>query len=276
MSYSFFRRAFVLSLFALAVVTSAADGQTAADAEQGSSGAADSVPPAFEVTSVKMVSPEEAQGPNAMQSAMPTYPTAHFSMHYATLVTIMVAAYGTDGRRVEKRPDWNEEQLYNVDAAVAGGRELTKEQMQPLLQQLLEQRFHLRVHREMRAVKGYEMVVGPGGPTMTPEELANRPPGLPPAFYADYTVEGIRGWGVTMERLAHVLVTPVGKPVVDKTGLTGRYDIDMKYRNSADDDRALPSVFEAVQEQLGLKLVPAKLQLDYLVIDHSERVPEAN
>lgn len=255
-------------------------GQAAAAAVQGqgSAGGMDraQAAPSFEVTSVKMVSDAEARGPNAVQSPMPTYPTARFSMHYATLVTIMVAAYGTDGRRVEKRPDWNEQQLYNVDAMVEGGRELTKEQMQPLLQQLLEQRFHLKVHREMRAVQGYEMVEGPGGAKLKAADPANRPPGAPASFYAYFKSDGMEGWGLTMERLAHVLVTPVGQPVVDKTGLTGRYDIDLKYRDSADDDRPLPSVFTAVQEQLGLKLVPAKLQLDYLVIDHTERVPEEN
>jgi uncharacterized protein (TIGR03435 family) len=255
-------------------------GQTpsAGQAAQTSSGGTATVTQAaaFEVTSVKMVSPEEARGPNAVQSPMPTYPTARFSMHYATLVTIMVAAYGTDGRRVEKRPDWNDEQLYNVDAVVEGGRELTKEQMQPLVQQLLEQRFHLKVHREIRPVQGYEMVVGPGGPKVTPEDPKKRPDGMPAAYHTAFMPDGMQSWGITMERLAHVLVTPVGQPVVDKTGLTGTYDIDMKYRDSAEDDRPLPSVFTAVQEQLGLKLVPAKLQLDYLVIDHTERVPEEN
>ncbi len=258
--------------------TSAAVQGSGAVQGQASSVGADSAqtPASFEVTSVKMVSPEDARGPNAVQSPMPTYPTARFSMHYATLVTIMVAAYGTDGRRVEKRPDWNEQQLYNVDAVVDGGRELTREQMQPLLQQLLEQRFHLKVHREIRPVQGYEMVVGPGGAKMKAEDPANRPPGAPASFYAYFKSDGMQGWGLTMERLAHVLVTPVGQPVVDKTGLPGRYDIDLKYRDSAEEDSALPSVFTAVQEQLGLKLVPAKLQLDYLVIDHTERVPEEN
>ena len=79
-----------------------------------------------------------------------------------------------------------------------------------------------------------------------------------------------------MERLAHILVSPVGQPVVDKTGLSGGYDIDLKYRESVDDDSPLPSVFTAVEEQLGLKLIPAKLTLDYLVIDHVDKVPTSN
>jgi uncharacterized protein (TIGR03435 family) len=79
-----------------------------------------------------------------------------------------------------------------------------------------------------------------------------------------------------MERLAHMLVSPVEQPVVDKTGLTGAYDVDLKYRASAEEDSSLPSVFTAVQEQLGLKLVPSKLMLDYLVIDHVDRVPAEN
>jgi uncharacterized protein (TIGR03435 family) len=257
----------------------ATGGQGASGAGQGqvSQGAADTskTAPSFEVTSVKMVSDAEAHGPNAVPTA-PTYPTARFSMHNSTLVTIMVAAYGTDGRRVEKRPEWNEQQLYNVDATVEGGKELTRDQMQPLLQQLLEQRFHLKVHREIRPVQGYEMVVSPGGIKFETEDPKARPADMPTVFHGYVGPNELRAWGLTMERLAHMIVSPVGQPVVDKTGLTGAYDVDLKYRDSAEEDSSLPSVFTAVQEQLGLKLVPAKLQLDYLVIDHVQRVPEKN
>jgi uncharacterized protein (TIGR03435 family) len=84
------------------------------------------------------------------------------------------------------------------------------------------------------------------------------------------------GWGISIETLAHIMASPVGSPVADKTGLSGSYDIHLAYRESAEEDTSLPSIFTAVQEQLGLKLVPAKVPVDNLVIDHVDKVPTEN
>ena len=71
---------------------------------------------------------------------------------------------------------------------------------------------------------------------------------------------------------------PTGQPVIDKTGLTGSYDIKLTYAplNDPSANSANPDIFTAIQDQLGLKLIPAKVPVDYLIIDHIDRTPTEN
>jgi uncharacterized protein (TIGR03435 family) len=85
------------------------------------------------------------------------------------------------------------------------------------------------------------------------------------------------GRAVTMEGLTATLANATGRPVLDKTGLTGKYDYRLEYApedNSVEADPTGPSIFTAVQEQLGLKLESAKGPVDIFVIDHVERPSE--
>jgi uncharacterized protein (TIGR03435 family) len=81
-----------------------------------------------------------------------------------------------------------------------------------------------------------------------------------------------------MGGLAKMLVTPAGRIVIDKTGITGNYDFKLSYAtaNNPDPDPDLPNLFTAVQEQLGLKLVPQKVPVDFLVIDYLDKIPTEN
>ena len=83
--------------------------------------------------------------------------------------------------------------------------------------------------------------------------------------------DGLTGKGVSTAGLASLLAVPVGRPVVDRTGLAGRYDFQLRY--SADPARpsSFPSVFNAVQEQLGLRLESARAPVQVVVVDHVER-----
>ena len=76
--------------------------------------------------------------------------------------------------------------------------------------------------------------------------------------------------------LAGLLESPAGGPVIDKTGITGDYDIKLSYATARFTDSNLPDIFTAVQEQLGLKLVPQKVPVDFLVIDHVNKIPTKN
>ena len=79
-----------------------------------------------------------------------------------------------------------------------------------------------------------------------------------------------------MAILAGMLARPVGRPVVDKTGITGKYDITLNFAPEGSTDSTLPSIFTALQEQLGLKLEPQKVPVEILVIDHLEKMPSEN
>jgi uncharacterized protein (TIGR03435 family) len=231
--------------------------------------------PSFEVASVKMASPhtlEELQQ-GIGQFSISTYPTAHFFMHNASVIMLIGQAYGMD---IQKYPDWSASQLYEVDATVGDGKPLTWEEMQPLLQNLLAQRFHLKVHREGHTVSGFELVVAKAGSKLQPAKENTRPKGMPSAFHAQVWPSGLDGWDIPVATLAHILNGPAGEPVVDKTAIPGSYDIHLKFAPPNDPNSSLPDIFTAIQEQLGLKLEPAKVPVDYLVIDHVDRLPTEN
>jgi uncharacterized protein (TIGR03435 family) len=144
--------------------------------------------------------------------------------------------------------------------------------MQPLFQNLLKERLHLAAHIERRIVPGYALVIAKGGSKLKPNT------GAP------YTGMGMgfeyKFQNVSAEYLASLIDSTVNQPVVDKTGLPGMYDFDLKFnRDDHPEDPPHPdygSIFSAVQEQLGLKLEKQQVPVDYLVIDHVERVPTAN
>ena len=146
------------------------------------------------------------------------------------------------------------------------------------------------LHHETKEVTAYDLVVAKNGPKLkesppdpdAPDlDLQPPPPGLsPPPGYTGAVAMNITKQ--TAEQLAARLAAFLGLPVTDATGLKGNYDVTMHWSLSASDapdDTAVesqPTLLQAVQEQLGLKLVPKKGQIDILVIDHIEKVPTEN
>jgi len=194
---------------------------------------------------------------------------------------------------VEGAPDWVQSARYTIEAKAEGPQteEMTKG---PMLQALLEDRFQLKTHRETREVPVYELTVAKGGPKLqpfdgscTPVDFAKTPqlPTPPKAPGECRNVFGTSGpnstsyyRGISVDDFAtHRLgVGTVGRPVINKTGITGRFDIHLEFTpdRNADKPDAGPSIFTALQEQLGLKLIPAKGPGEFLVIDHVERPSE--
>ena len=220
----------------------------------------------FEVASVRLSLPNAGY-----TSISTTYPTNRFTATNAALRLLIAVAFGVDGNNMSGGPGWLDSEYCDITAK-AGDTGLTREQMQPLLQHLLEQRFHLTTHHEKKEVLGYGLVVAKGGPKLQ----ANK--GAPQLGYI-FSNE-IRIQNAPVNTLASTLAGPMRRPVVDKTGIEGMYDFDLKYApenapsNSADSN--LPDIFTAVQEQLGLKLEPQKVPVEILVIDHVERTPTEN
>ena len=86
----------------------------------------------------------------------------------------------------------------------------------------------------------------------------------------------IRFWNDSIKSFVDILESPVERPIIDRTGLGGTYDIALKFATADDPDSNLPDIFTAVQEQLGLKLVPQKVPVEILVIDHVDKIPTEN
>jgi uncharacterized protein (TIGR03435 family) len=272
------RRVFSLQRFAATSALLLAAGLALAGSAYGQAtpAAANTITPkplAFEVVSVKL----SKAGCDGM---MVSSPPGRFTARCTTLLGLLYNAYPIKPNvPIPGLPGWANSERFDVDAkaddetAVAmrnlpGDEE--EKQAQTMLQAALADRFKLRVHNESREGPIYELVVAKGG-----FKLKEAP-----------ASEHFRGssWGHDhiqlrtgpIGRLVFALSDSLGRTVVDKTGLSGNYDIDLKW--TPDDQQgtpdAGPTLFTALEEQLGLKLVPAKGPVDTFVVDHVERPTE--
>jgi len=199
--------------------------------------------------------------------------------------------------------------LFNVTAKVPEGT--TKDQFRQMQQNLLIERFGLKCHREQKEMQGYELVTAKTGPKLKESEPLKGPaadPQVPSASSLTMGKDGFpvipagisgvlmgRGRGqwvrVTMEDFASGLSLTIGKAVTDGTGLKGKYDFSLQWApeqvgndtplspnvdSTMPPDSSDPSIFTALQEQLGLKLQPKKVTIEILVIDHIEKTPTEN
>jgi uncharacterized protein (TIGR03435 family) len=184
-------------------------------------------------------------------------------------------------------PAWISREKFDIEAKAAnsGG------EMQLMLQSLLANRFKLTAHRETKKSPVYSLVVGRGGVKMKPSkdqtpwsgDFPNGTPDGRPTSGASPTAIApgrFAGEAIPMSMFVTLLADQVGRPIVNRTGLAGRYDIDLRFARGDTDasphsDADVPSVFTAIQEQLSMRLKPAKASVEVLVIDHVER-PSAN
>ncbi len=236
---------------------------------QGNSSQALAASPRFEVASIRPLDP---RAPLDNSGQAPSFPSNRLTIRITNVEILIKMAFGVGDGEISGGPDWinSFSQLYSIDAKVEGDALLTQEQMRPLLQNLLEERFHLKVHHEQKMVAGYALVLAKGGSKLQPSK------GGPSIFAASSSELKLKNNSV--EDFAKMIWKnwTIKKPVVDRTGLEGMYDFDLKFAPQdgplRDDPRYsnLPDIFTATQEQLGLKLVPQEVLVDYLVIDHVE------
>ena len=233
---------------------------------------------AFEAASIRIEDPN-APPKNTNSPDFPANPTTFPSnllvMRHFSLISLICESYGIECGNVVGGPDYVRHQIhYDLSARVGGDARLTQEQMQPLMQNLLQERFHLKVHHEQKIVPGYALVIAKGGSKLQPNKGA--PYG---GFVGGYI---IKFQNVSAEYVGKLIGWQIKQPVVDKTGIQGMFDVELKF---APDDGTLkddpqfsnlPNIFTALQEQLGLKLVPQKVPVDYLVIDHVDKIPTEN
>jgi bla regulator protein BlaR1 len=144
-------------------------------------------------------------------------------------------------------------------------------QIQLMEQALLADRFKLKVHFETRSLPVYALELAKGGPKMVeakPDEVSTL------TGTGDGQSNVLKGQALTMAQLVRSpLLRPDGRMVVDQTGLTGKYDFTLK-SSTGDADGGGPSLFTAMEEQLGLKMVSTKAPVEVIVVDHVERPGE--
>jgi uncharacterized protein (TIGR03435 family) len=258
--------------------------------------------PQFEAASIKPSSTRDSQ----MVRPLPGRLVAN-----AGLRLLIQNAYSLQPFQIVGEPNWDER--FEIDAKAADRSD--RAQIFLMLQSLLEDRFHLRVHRETRELPVYALVAAKNGsklprpkdgacenpPADAPNEWAGgrmQPPGQAPASLprcgqvrATIDVPGIvlQGGKASMAEFVRMLSLVMGRTVVDKTGVTDLFDVRLAFLPDgstpavpppppgalASLDSQYPSIFTALQEQLGLRLESTKGPVDVLVIDHVER-PSAN
>ncbi|WP_158786241.1 TIGR03435 family protein [Granulicella sp. L46] len=182
-------------------------------------------------------------------------------------------------RRILKGPQWveSENDRYAVEAKIDASRfaemqtmtpEQQQEQVALMEQSLLAERFNLKVHFEIRGeTPVYALIIAKGGPKLTPSKDKE-------TTSLSARKDEMIAEAVTVDQFARSpLWTPIGdRYVVDQTGLTGTYDFTLKWRSDPlDESGDLPDLFNAIREQLGLKVIDSKAPLEVIVIDHIER-----
>ncbi|HUP04849.1 MAG TPA: TIGR03435 family protein [Bryobacteraceae bacterium] len=278
--------------------------------------------PQFEVASVKASPPPTG---NVVMRRMGGDP-GMVNWQNVTLQMLVAKAYSVKDYQVSG-PGWMDGQGFDVTAKLPAGA--SQDQIPAMLQKLLADRFRLTLHRETKDLPVYALIIDKGGPKMKEADpadleaakaLANNaagygapPPPPPPggklpagAMMMRMSAGGARHMqGMqTTASLATMLSNVLDRPVLDMTGLTKIYNVDLSW--TPDDrermpalppgmpppsgagpgmdphpaeaaaDAGAPSIFSAVQQELGLKLEASKAQTEFLVIDHAEKTPTEN
>jgi uncharacterized protein (TIGR03435 family) len=197
---------------------------------------------------------------------------------------MIAAAYNLNSREISGGPEWLESDHYDIVAVTPGEVRPTRDEQMAMLRNLLADRFKLAFHREQKEFSIYELEVAKGGPKLKPSTAApDDPAQLISTVYPQRIVLPARN--ATMGDLASLMQRAMlDRPVVDKTGLTGRYDFDLEWAPdetqfggevpAASADAPSAPLFSAIQQQLGLKLEAARGPVEALVVDKAERPSE--
>ena len=265
-------------------------------------------PPAFEVASLKTAAPfDTSRGVNYRDTGGPgTTTPGQWTCTNAPLGALIQKAWGVDGFHASI-PSSANDLRYDIVAKIPPGA--TREDFLLMIQSLLIERLGMTVHHETREANVQELVVAKGGIKMKPAEPApegapagprltwdsdgspHLPPGIPYVFRGGFA-EGFRMAGRMQSASDIAKALMAGGIVIDKTGLTGKYDFTLKFSSPVTDQQvarmaekngepppepsAWPPLKAALVEQLGLQLQSAKAMIDVLVVDHFNKTPVEN
>ncbi|HTM03853.1 MAG TPA: TIGR03435 family protein [Vicinamibacterales bacterium] len=235
-------------------------------------------PAVFEVATIKPSNPD-AQG------RLFTVRGRQVITINTTLGDLISFAYDVQARQVVGAPEWAGTEKFDITGQPQAEGVPNQQQLRKMIQQLLADRFKVAFHRDQRSLPVYAIVVGPGGPKLTKNDT--NPGGLPSLLFRGLGV--LPALNARIADLANVMQSAVlDRPVIDRTGLPGRYDFTLtwtpdesQFRGlgvrvppASGDPNAPPGLFTAIQEQLGLRFESTNAPVDALVIDHAEKPSE--
>jgi len=222
------------------------------------------------------------------------FPGGRFSATAVTVRGLLRIAYRIQDYQLVGAPEWFSTQRFDIAAKTDDNPPPSQ---QIFLQTLLADRFRLAVHKEARELPTFALVLaktdGRLGPQLIQSDFdcaayaasphALPDPGRTPACGTRSNVGALSGKSIAIAQLATSMTALLNRLTIDKTGLTGRFDVELTWTpeqfsssaaTAAADDFRGPSIFTALREQLGLRLVPGKGPVDVLIVDHAERPSE--
>jgi uncharacterized protein (TIGR03435 family) len=230
-------------------------------------------PRSFEVASVKRSPPPTGNGINSTMRLDP----GRLTCSNVSLKKLIYESYAVKEYQVSA-PDWLGTEIYDIAATVPPGA--TRDDVQLMIQNLLAERFRLALHRDTREMPVYALVVGKSGSKLQEVEFARGSTSASQGKLIATTIP--------IRNLTEFLSRQTGRPVVDMTGLKGFYSFTLTYTpeqapsapgpdgSPLAESAVGPSLLNALQEQLGLKLEARKAPVEILVVDHAEKIPTEN
>jgi uncharacterized protein (TIGR03435 family) len=254
--------AVILSIVTIGVATASA-GFDANFVSAAGALRAQTPPLVFDVATVKPT-PLENTG-DAQPSIVMFMAGGSFRRTNSTLRTLVRTAYNIQEFQVVGGPRWGDSNRYDIEAKA--GRDATRDEMLHMLQSLLAERFKLRLHREMKQGPTYELVTVKSGSKLKT---------APESTSANVRIGQYAG-NRTTAQLAAYLAGILGRPVVNRSGLDGIFDMNLQFPEpyTGFGDPNGPSVFTALQEQMGLRLQNATGEIETYVIDDAQ-LPSEN
>jgi len=228
--------------------------------------------PTFEVATLKPSDPDKCCARTFSSDGR------HFATTNTNLKYLIQWAWNLQAKQVIGGPAWMDQDRFDLGGQIEGVTMPTGREWKLATQQLLIDRFHLQFHNEKKDMPAYILVLAKGGPKLTPGD-----PGKKQGAGFGGGVGQTMSGGGTNASLADITGElqriVLDRPIVDHTGLTGTWDIKLSFTREDPGatgttplpDNAAPSLFDALQQQLGLKLEKGEAPVDVLVLDHVER-----
>jgi uncharacterized protein (TIGR03435 family) len=234
--------------------------------------------PSFSVATIK-------PNPSGAPSMQGLNTNGHdFRVRNGSLGDLISFAYDVQMKQIIGAPSWIDSDRYDIDARQDQDGLASDKQLRAMARKLIEDRFQLKVHHEKRELPAFVLTIGKGGQKLTPTQIKGPLPGM--GFMPRPGGIMLRVNNGTLNDLTDFLQSAVlDRPVVNHTGIDGRFDITLKFTpdesqfkghppklpEETDTTDTAPNLFDAIQQQLGLKLAAEKTDVDVIVIDHVEK-----
>jgi uncharacterized protein (TIGR03435 family) len=221
--------------------------------------------PSFEVASIRV----NASG--STNSSINPKPGGRYSATNVTVFQLVRSSFGVQDFQIADAPDWFYSLRYDIEAK-AVDEATTPDRLQAMVQTLLKERFRLSYRRETREGRVLALVVTKNSHKLKPVsgECVPAPAGGSCGSFRASNGR-IEGPQVTMTQFAARLTRSLGQNVVDKSGLAGTFDLTLEWTPETDEQGDAPTVYTAIQEQLGLRLESSRGPVDTFVVEHVEK-----